>query len=254
MPERLQKVMAQAGIGSRRHCEELIRAGRVKVDGQDALLGMKVDPDVQLIFLDGKLVASGSTGHVYFLLYKPVGYISTVSDPQGRPLITDLVPASDRRIYPVGRLDYNTSGLILLTDDGDLAYLLTHPKYGVWKSYQALVDGLPSERELEDLRHGVLLEDGRTAPAMVRVLKPGLEKALLEIKLHEGKKRQIRRMCEAVGHPVLSLQRVGLAFLNLEGLQAGHFRHLDQGEVERLKILALGNQAEGLTGKTANNK
>lgn len=240
--ERLQKVLAAAGVGSRRYCEDLIRAGRVKVDGKVATIGMKVDPDKNLIFVDGKRV-TGTEKHVCVLVNKPKGYVSTVNDPQGRPKVTDLVYVPGVRLFPIGRLDYQTSGLILLTNDGELANLLTHPKYGIWKTYHAVVKGIPGHKALTVLRRGVPLPEGKTAPARVKLLRvlPS-QNALLEISLREGRKRQVRKMCRFVGHPVVELKRVRLAFLTLEGLQTGEYRFLSQQEIERLKRLAYRNE------------
>jgi 23S rRNA pseudouridine2605 synthase len=209
--------MARAGVGSRRCCEDLIQGGRVRVNGEIAELGIKVDPLQDKIFVDGKGITLPRK-HTYVLLYKPKGCVSTVKDPQGRPKVTDLVPLAGVRLFPVGRLDYQTSGLLLLTDDGELAYLLTHPKYGVWKTYHVLVRGKPSPAILQKMREGLPLEDGRTAPAKVSFLgMQSPDKGLLEISLREGRKRQVRRMCEWVGHPVLDLERKSVAFLNLKG-------------------------------------
>lgn len=230
--------MAGSGIGSRRYCEELIRDGRVMVDGKVATLGMKVDPAKNLICVDGKKVTV-SKRHVCLMVNKPKGYVSTVKDPQGRPKVTDLVRIPGVRLFPVGRLDCQTSGLILLTNDGELAYMLTHPKYGVWKTYHALVKGIPGPKALAALREGVPLAEGRTAPARVELLRVLRgPHALLEISLREGKKRQVRKMCRYVGHPVVELKRVRLGFLTLKGLRTGEYRFLTQEEIERLKELA----------------
>jgi 23S rRNA pseudouridine2605 synthase len=228
-------VMARAGVGSRRCCEDLIQGGRVRVNGEIAELGIKVDPLQDKIFVDGKGITLPRK-HTYVLLYKPKGCVSTVKDPQGRPKVTDLVPLAGVRLFPVGRLDYQTSGLLLLTDDGELAYLLTHPKYGVWKTYHALVRGKPSPAIIQKMREGLPLEDGRTAPAKVSFLgMQSPDKGLLEISLREGRKRQVRRMCEWVGHPVLDLERKSVAFLNLKGLLPGEYRFLTPKEAQRLK-------------------
>jgi pseudouridine synthase len=244
VPERLHKVLARAGVGSRRACEDLIRDGRVLVDGEPAGIGMLVDPERQGICVDGKRVSTAGELY-YFLVYKPKGYVSTASDPQGRPKVTDLAPLPGVRLYPVGRLDLQTSGLLILTNDGDLTFLLTHPKHDVWKTYQAQVVGSPGAEEIARLRQGVLLPEGRTAPARVKILRTLKEPAgatLLEIGLREGKKRQVRKMCEAIGHPVIELRRVNLAFLTLDGLQPGQYRRLTTGEVRNLKELALGSR------------
>lgn len=230
--------MARAGIGSRRSCEDLIRKGRVQVNGEIAELGVKVDPLNDKICVDRKKIKFPRK-YTYVLLYKPKGYVSTVKDPQGRPKVTDLVPLPEVRLFPVGRLDYQTSGLLLLTDDGELTYLLTHPKYGVWKTYHALVQGKPSPAILQQMREGLPLSDGRTSPAKVRLLgMHSQNKGLLGISLREGRKRQVRRMCEWVGHPVLDLERKSVAFLNLEGLRPGEYRFLTSKEVQRLKKIS----------------
>lgn len=227
--------MARAGIGSRRYCEDLIREGRVRVSGDIAELGMKVDHDRDKIFVDGRQITLPHK-YTYVLLHKPKGYVTTVKDPQGRPKVTDLISLPGVRLFPVGRLDYQTSGLLLLTDDGELAYLLTHPKFGVWKTYHALVQGKPSPAVLQQMREGLPLPDGRTAPAKVRFLgMHGRDQVLLQISLREGKKRQVRRMCEWVGHSVIELERKNVAFLSLEGLRPGEYRFLTPKEVQRLK-------------------
>ncbi len=229
-------------MGSRRGCEDLIRAKRVRVNGEIAELGSKVDPTTDIITVDGKRITFPQK-HTYVLLYKPQGVVSTVKDPQGRPKVIDLVSIPGVRLFPVGRLDYQTSGLLLLTDDGELTYLLTHPKFGVWKTYHAFVQGTPSQEALKRMREGLPLEDGRTSPARVRLVGKGHQKnSILEISLHEGRKRQVRRMCEFIGHPVLELERKRFAFLNLGGLQSGEYRFLSPDEVHRLKKLALGDQ------------
>ncbi len=238
VPERLHKVLARAGVGSRRACEELILTGRVQVGGETAGIGMLVDPERQDIRVDGKRVSTTGKSY-YFLINKPKGYVSTARDPQGRPKVTDLVPLPGVRLYPVGRLDLQTSGLLLLTNDGELTFLLTHPRHDVWKTYRALVTGMPDAEKIAMLQQGVLLPEGKTAPAGVKVLKAVAGGALLEISLREGKKRQVRKMCEAVGHPVIELRRTSLAFLTLEGLRPGQYRPLTPGEVRSLKEIAL---------------
>lgn len=253
MPERLHKVMARAGIGSRRACEELIRTGRVRVSGELASIGMLVDPEQQEIYVDGQRVSPAGKSY-YFLVYKPAGYVSTVKDPQGRPKVTDLVPLPGVRLFPVGRLDLQTSGLLLLTNDGELTFLLTHPSHDIWKVYQALVEGAPSPEEITMLQRGVVLPDGKTAPAKVKILRELVGRALLEISLQEGKKRQVRRMCEAVGHPVIELERTHLAFLSLSGLRPGQYRRLTPEEVRSLKEMALGRKGSGQAWKNNNGK
>jgi len=230
----LQKFLAQGGVASRRKAEELIRAGRVEVNGVVITTpGFKVDPRKDRVKVDGKPVALPPR-RWYVLLYKPCGYISSARDPQGRPTVLDLVKGIPARLFPVGRLDFNSEGLILLTDDGELALRLTHPRYQIPKTYHVLVQGNPSEAALERLKRGVALEDGVTSPAEVKVLRKLKDRTWLEITLREGRKRQVRRMLAAVGHPVVRLKRVKLAFLTLRGLKPGQYRVLAPEEVEKL--------------------
>lgn len=234
--ERLQKVLAQAGVASRRRCEELIVQGSVQVNGEVVReLGTKVDPERDHIVVNGKPVRLER--HVYLILNKPTGVITSLSDPQGRRVVTDLLKGVKERVYPVGRLDYDTSGLLLLTNDGDLANKLAHPRYEIDKVYRAWVKGVPTAEKLKRLATGVQLEDGMTSPGKARLLKtsPGKEKSWIELTIHEGRNRQVRRMCEAIGHPVLALERVRLGFLTLDGLQAGQFRPLTPAEVQQLR-------------------
>jgi 23S rRNA pseudouridine2605 synthase len=232
--ERLQKVLARAGFGSRRACEELIGAGRVTVDGEVATLGRRVDPSSDHIEIDGVAVPT-APGLVYYLLNKPAGVVTTASDPEGRPTVVNLVPATPR-VFPVGRLDYDTEGLLLLTNDGDLAQGLTHPSRGVEKAYLAEVEGVPGRAALRRLREGVLLDDGPTAPASVRVAQSVPGGAALEIVIHEGRNRQVRRMCEAVGHPVRRLVRTRIGPLVDRRLAPGLWRPLAPAEVRALYI------------------
>ncbi|MCM3077950.1 MULTISPECIES: pseudouridine synthase [Brevibacillus] len=234
--ERLQKVLAHAGVASRRHCEELIVQGKVQVNGQVVReLGTRVDPGQDRIVVSGRPIRLEQ--HVYLMLNKPTGVITSVSDPRGRRVVTDLLKGLKERVYPVGRLDFNTSGLLLLTNDGELANKLAHPSYEIDKVYRAWVKGVPAPDKLAKLANGIMLEDGMTAPGEARMVKKstGNEKALLEIMIHEGRNRQVRRMCAAIGHPVLALERIRLGFLTLEGLSQGQFRPLTSDEVERLK-------------------
>lgn len=226
---RLQKVLAQAGIGSRRVCEEYIEDGRVSVNGAIAELGDKVDPDVDVVEFDGVQIGV-RPGMVYYLLNKPTGVVTTASDPQGRPTVVDLVP-QEPRVFPVGRLDFETSGLLLLTNDGDLTHRLTHPSFGVDKEYLAEVEGVPKRFALRALREGVELDDGPTAPASVS--QPA--ENLLKLTIHEGRNRQVRRMCEAVGHPVVRLVRTRIGPLTDTTLKAGQWRELTQDEVRALE-------------------
>ena len=227
--ERLQKVLAQLGVGSRRACEELIAAGRVAVNGEIAVLGRRVDPGADRVAIDGVPVGV-RPGLVYYALNKPAGVISTASDPQRRPAVTGLVPA-EPRVHPVGRLDADSEGLLLLTNDGDLTFRLTHPRFGVEKEYLVMVEGTPARGALRQLREGVVLEDGPTAPA--RVAPVGLHG--LRITIHEGRNRQVRRMCEAVGHPVLRLVRTRIGPVRMGKLAPGEWRELTSAEVRALE-------------------
>lgn len=227
--ERLQKVLARAGIASRRACEELIEDGLVTVNGEPARLGRRVDVAVDVIEVDGALVAV-NPDLVHYLLHKPAGVVSTASDPQGRPTVVDLVP-DERRVFPVGRLDAETEGLLLLTNDGELTHRLTHPSFGVDKEYLALVEDKPSRGALRTLRTGVELDDGLTAPAKVSLL----DDRTLRIVIHEGRNRQVRRMCEAVGHPVTRLVRTRIGPLIDRRLQAGEWRELTRDELRSLE-------------------
>jgi 23S rRNA pseudouridine2605 synthase len=231
--ERLQKVLAQAGLGSRRTSEELIGKGRVRVNGEVARLGRRVDPEVDVIEVDGAQIGV-KAGLVHLLLNKPAGVITTASDPQGRRTVLDLVP-DEPRLFPVGRLDADTEGLLLLTNDGDLAHRLTHPSFGVEKEYLVEVEGEPSRGVLRRLREGVELEDGITAPAKVAAL----DHRLLRITIHEGRNRQVRRMCDAVGHPVRRLVRTRIGPLAERDLAPGEWRALTQDEVRALERAAV---------------
>lgn len=230
--ERLQKVLARVGIGSRRHCEELIEEGRVTVDGEVARLGRRVDVTTARVEVDGVPVGV-RPDLVHYLLNKPRGVVTTASDPQGRPTVVQLVPA-EPRVFPVGRLDADTEGLLLLTNDGDLTHRLTHPSFGVEKEYLAEVDGRPGRGALRALREGVELDDGRTAPAQVGAVEP----SVLRIVIHEGRNRQVRRMCEAVGHPVRRLVRTRIGPLADRTLSPGEWRPLTVDEVRALERAA----------------
>jgi 23S rRNA pseudouridine2605 synthase len=224
---RLNAYLARAGVASRRKADELIKAGRVTVNGKPGQLNTFVGRRDR-VDVDGERVAPQELAYV--LLHKPAGTVTTASDPQGRPTVVDLVDLPER-VVPVGRLDVDTTGALLLTNDGPLAHRLAHPRYGVEKVYVAEVEGRPNERALRALSEGVELEDGMTAPATVRCLAP----SRVELTLHEGRNRQVRRMLEAVGHPVIRLHRSVYAGLTLEGLEPGAWRELEPSEVERLR-------------------
>jgi 23S rRNA pseudouridine2605 synthase len=230
--ERIQKVLARAGFGSRRACEALIEAGRVTVDDRTVVLGDRIDVATQHLAVDGVPVAT-RTDLVYYLLNKPARVVTTAHDPEGRRTVVELVPG-EPRVFPVGRLDFDTEGMLLLTNDGDLAQLLTHPRYGIDKAYLAEVDGVPARGDLRSLREGVELEDGMTAPARVRILARHDEGAALEIVIHEGRNRQVRRMCEAVGLQVRRLVRTRIGPVRDDHLAPGEWRELRVGEVRGL--------------------
>ena len=227
--ERLQKVLARVGIGSRRVCEDLIAEGRVRVDGDIAVLGRRVDPETALIEVDGAPVGV-RPDLVHYVLNKPAGVVTTADDPQGRPTVVGLV-TDEPRVFPVGRLDADTEGLLLLTNDGELAHRLTHPSYGVEKEYVAEVEGLPTRAVLRRLREGVELDDGPTAPARATLIDP----SVVRLTIHEGRNRQVRRMCEAVGHSVVRLVRTRIGPLADRSLAPGAWRELTGDEVRSLQ-------------------
>ncbi|MDV6377641.1 pseudouridine synthase [Sporosarcina sp. GW1-11] len=236
--ERLQKVLAQAGVASRRKAEKLILDGLVKVNGEVVTeLGTKVSR-MDTIAVEGVQLTKEKP--VYYLLYKPRGYISTVSDDKGRKTVIDLVPEIEERIFPVGRLDYDTSGVLLLTNDGDFSYLMTHPKFEIQKRYVAKVKGIPTRENLKKLETGIELDDGSTAPAHVKMttVDKKTNTALVEITIHEGRNRQVRRMFDAIGCPVTKLKREQFANLTTRGLNAGEARQLTTHEIKQLRVLA----------------
>ena len=239
--ERLQKVLARAGLGSRRTCEDLIAEERVRVNGQLAELGRRVDPDHDLVEVDGAPIGI-RPGLVHYLLNKPAGTITTAADPQGRPTVIQLVPA-EPRVFPVGRLDLDTEGLLLLTNDGELANRISHPSGGVDKEYLAEVEGQPSRAALRRLREGVDLDDGRTAPAQASLVSA----SLVRLTIHEGRNRQVRRMLEAVGHPVTRLIRTRIGPLTDRRLAPGAWRPLAPEELRALEA-AIGAASSRLPG------
>lgn len=238
MEQRLQKLIAAVGIASRRHAEELISNGRVTVNGKVVTeLGSKADPETDHIKVNGKLINPQlkSRGNTYVLLNKPRGYLSSVSDPEERPLVVELVPAALGRLHPVGRLDFNTEGLLLLTNDGALTNFITSARNRVEKVYEVKVKGVPTEAVVDRLRRGITLEDGtRTAPAKIRLLHETDTNAWFEVLLHQGKNQQIRRMFDSIGHSVLKLKRVRIGFLRDDNLKPGAWRLLAESEVRRL--------------------
>ena len=230
--ERLQKVLSRAGVGSRRTIEDYITDGRILVNGELARQGQRIIMGTDELRVDGSPVLFES-GLAYRLLNKPIGVISTVSDTHGRPTVVELVPP-DPRVVPVGRLDADTEGLLLLTNDGELTHRLTHPSFGVWKTYMAQVDGLVSDADLGRLRRGIELDDGMTAPAKARLLAATKRESAVELKIHEGRNRQVRRMLDRLGHPVTRLIRTAIGPIDIGTLKSGDFRDLTQGEVDRL--------------------
>ncbi|MEA3056616.1 MAG: rRNA synthase [Actinomycetota bacterium] len=230
--ERLQKVLARVGIGSRRTAEELIAAGRVTVNGEVAVLGRRVHTDADQVAVDGVPIGVRAD-LVWYLLNKPRGVVTTVSDPHAARTVVDLVPA-EPRVFPVGRLDADTEGLLLLTNDGELTHRLTHPSYGVEKEYVAEVAGEPSPAAVRALRQGIDLDDGRTAPAKVALTPP----SVLTITIHEGRNRQVRRMCDTVGHPVRRLVRTRIGPIVDRSLKPGTWRPLTSDEVHALERAA----------------
>jgi len=236
--ERLHKFMAQSGVASRRSSEDLIAQGKVRVNGKLVTQpGFKIDPLKDRVEVDGQSLHLPEK-NIYILLFKPAGYLSTVNDPQGRRKVTDLLHGIKQRVYPVGRLDYDSEGLLLLTNDGELTNALTHPSHEIPKTYHAHVQGVPEQAKLDVLARGVVLEDGVTAPAKVKLFRNMGDSAWLEITIHEGKNRQVRRMCEQIGHPVIGLRRVGIGPLKIGDLQRSRYRHLTAGEVKMLKKAA----------------
>lgn len=226
--------MAQCGVASRRHSEELIRSGRVRVNGKSVTeMGILVS-EKDRVEVDGKRVGKEQK-LVYIMLNKPAGYVSTVYDPQGRRTVLDLVQGVEERIFPVGRLDYDTTGLLLLTNDGDFAYRNTHPGQETTKTYIAEILGNPSKRVLDTLRNGVILDGKPTSPADVEVVEEGTKTAVLKIIIHEGRNRQVKRMCEAVGHNVLRLRRIAVGKLTLGDLKPGQWRTLTNRELRLVR-------------------
>lgn len=237
MEERLQKILASSGIGSRRECEKLIEQGDVTVNGEVVTeQGLKFDPQKAAIKVHGKLLQDSPT-YQYLILHKPPGVLTMVKpDPEGRQTLLNLFGRRMKsRVFPVGRLDFNSEGLLLLTNDGELAYRMTHPKFKLPKVYEVKVHGVPSKKILDILSQGVHLEDGRTQPAKVRVLRTTGKNTWMKFTLYEGKKRQIRRMCEKVRLPVTKLRRVKIGPLGLRGLERGQFRFLSDEEIHQLK-------------------
>ncbi len=233
--QRLQKYLAQCGVASRRKSETIILQGRVSVDGHIVTnLGLKVTPGVQEVRLDGKVIVP-ETETLYLLLNKPKGYVTTLSDPQGRPVVTSLLKKEiTQRVFPVGRLDLDTEGALLLTNDGELAQRIQHPKYEVTKTYEALVGGWPTASDIKKLEKGIILEGKITAPAQIAILKKKSTTSLIKIIIHEGRKRQVRKMFQAIGNPVINLKRIAYGKLFLRKLPSGHYRSLTPKDLKKI--------------------
>lgn len=230
---RLQKYIAECGVASRRKSEELIKQGRVKVNGIPVSeMGVKVS-DEDVVEVDGRRI-SLEQKKVYIMLNKPVGYISSVRDQFSRNTVVDLIKGVKERIYPVGRLDYDTSGLLLLTNDGDFAFRLTHPKHEMKKTYIAEVEGVPDSNDIESFQNGLRIEDYVTSPAELTVLEKKKSSSMVKVVIHEGKNRQVRKMCDAIGHPVISLKRIAIGDLYLKSLPEGQWRYLKEEEIKML--------------------
>lgn len=239
---RLQKFLASAGLGSRRHCEEYIRDGRVTVDGEPATdLGVRVDPRKQVIKVDGERIKPQKKR--YFLLNKPAGYVCTNSDPQGRPRAVDLVPQDETRLFTVGRLDESSRGLILVTNDGELAHRMAHPRFSIPRNYQVQVAGKPTPEIFKQLREGVHFTEGKFSVSRVRTIRSQGKSTFLEIELHQGRNRELRRMLARVGHKVMSLERVTFGPLKLGRLGLGKYRPLRDEELGELRDLAGGSKS-----------
>lgn len=244
MEKRLQKILSEIGVASRRKAEEMIEEGRVTVNGKPAVLGQKADPLTDHIKLDGKLLTGVAGPRVYYIFNKPRNVLTSLEDPQGRPTVKDYLGKVKQRVYPVGRLDFDSEGLLLFTNDGEFAHAVLHPSRKIPKTYEVKVKGVLDDSDIERLRKGVTLEDGPTAPAKVNPMKALKQNSWLKITIHEGKKRQIRRMLDRVGHPVIRLIRTKVGGMGLGPLKPGEIRKLSPDEVEKIKY-----QAERVSGR-----
>lgn len=237
MELRLQKFLAEAGIASRRKAEQLIVMGKVEVNGKIVTeLGTKIDTEKDTVLYEHKKVVL-KQNFIYIMLHKPEGYVTTVKDQFQRAAVIDLLKGVTERVYPVGRLDYDTSGLLLLTNDGDLTYRLTHPKHNIEKIYEAKLFGAPSEQNIIQFRRGVLVDGKKTEPAKLEILQKGEKYSIVRIVIQEGRNRQVRKMCDAIKHPVAQLKRVGTGELFLNDLEKGKYRYLTEKEIQYLKNL-----------------
>ena len=231
---RLQKYLAQCGVASRRKAEELITAGRIQVDGKVmTLLGAKIDPKAQKVCFDGQPVLPEEK-LVYILLNKPKGYVTTLRDPQGRPVVTSLIKDIPQRLFPVGRLDLDTEGALILTNDGNFAQKVQHPSHETNKTYEALVSGHPGKTKLQQLEKGILLDGKMTSPATITVIKRFGHQTLLQITIHEGRKRQVRKMFDFIGNPVVNLKRIAYGRLFLKNLPSGAYKELNHKDLKKV--------------------
>lgn len=234
---RLQKYMARCGVASRRKSEEMIKDGLVKVNNKIVTeQGRKIDPDSDIVIIDEKIIRL-EKNKVYIILNKPLGYVTTMDDEKDRKIITDLIEGIEERIYPVGRLDMDTSGLIMLTNDGEVTNKITHPRNEVVKKYIAIVEGTPNKSELTRFRKGIMIDGKKTSPAKMKIMKNYETESILEIEINEGRNRQIRIMCEAINHPIKKLKRVAIGEIQIGGLQVGEWRNLDAEEMQYIKSL-----------------
>lgn len=234
---RLQKYMALCGVASRRKAEELILEGIVMVNNKVVMeLGVVIDPNTDVVKVNDKRIVAESR-KIYIMLNKPVGFVTTLKDEKDRKIVTDLIEGVKERIYPVGRLDADTTGLLILTNDGDLAYKLTHPSNEIMKRYIAIVEGVPNRWELEKFRSGLIIDGKPTAEAFIKIAKRYEDESILDIAIHEGRNRQVKKMCEYINHPVKKLKRISIGNLELGGLDLGNWRYLEESEVEYLKNL-----------------
>lgn len=234
---RLQKYMALCGVASRRKSEEMIIRGIVRVNDQIVTeLGTKINPKKDKVYVNDKLIRK-EKNKIYIMVNKPVGYVTTLSDEKNRRIVTDLIEGVSERIYPVGRLDIDTTGLLLLTNDGDVAFKLTHPSNEVIKRYIAIVEGVPTRYELEKFRQGLTLNGKPTAKAGIEIVKRYENESILDISIYEGRNRQVKRMCEAINHPVKKLKRIAIGEIELRGLEIGNWRYLDHEELQYLNSL-----------------
>lgn len=234
---RLQKFMAKSGVASRRNSEKLIKQGKVKVNEIVVTkLGIKIDPYNDKVQVNNKIIKQ-EYNQVYIMLNKPLGYITTLSDERDRKIVTDLIKNVKERIYPIGRLDMDTTGLLLMTNDGDLTYKLTHPSHEIMKRYIAKVDGIPSKTELEQFRTGLMIDNKLTSPAKIKISKEYKNESILDISIYEGRNRQVRKMCKKINHPVKELKRINIGKLGLGNLNIGDWRYLNSKEVNYLKSL-----------------